>query len=171
MTHKLALPGQLGQGQTIRAWTSTVVSSCLGQRGELSSQINVRLSWIGCEGNPLCRDIVSSYKRALDVCAIPSHRLVYTSYIRSYDVSIFENLVLTGDSLHPCQRSKNRCFDCLGVKEKPKHRKNKTLVWTSPSLFCILKFCNRYYFTKIIFSCYCEVFIYTFEAIAKLFNI
>ena len=54
----------------------------------LSSQINVRLSWIGCEGNPLCRDIFSSYKRALDVCAIPSYRLVYTSYIRSYDVSI-----------------------------------------------------------------------------------
>lgn len=171
MTHKLAQPRQLGQGEIIRAWTSTVVSSCLGQRGELSSQINVCLSWIGCEGNPLCRDIFSSYKWALDVCAIPSHRLVYTSYIRSYDVSIFENLVLTGDSLHPCQRFQKSAFLIVWVSRKNQNTERIKLVWTSPSLFCILKFCNRYYFTKIIFSCYREVFIYTFEAIAKLFNI
>ena len=37
----------------------------LGQRGQLFSHINARWSWLGWEGDPLCRDNFSPYKRGL----------------------------------------------------------------------------------------------------------
>ena len=47
----------LGQGETIWACASAVVSSWLGQRGQLLSHINARLSWLSWEsGGHLSRD-------------------------------------------------------------------------------------------------------------------
>ena len=58
-------PGQLGQGETIRACASAVVNFWTGQKGNFF--LKLRWSWRGREGDHSTRDKFSPYKRDLSV--------------------------------------------------------------------------------------------------------
>ena len=58
-------PGQLGQGETIRACASAVVNFWTGQKGNYF--LKLRWSWRGREGDHSTRDKFSPYKRGLSV--------------------------------------------------------------------------------------------------------